>query len=140
MSGHLGQFVIDLENNRIPVANSPYEPLAVVSTIANAAAIGPALDTLGYCIEEILVPAAGWSGSNISIDKSLDGTNWAALYDKSGVEYLVTVGALSADRFVHIPPGELDGARYIRLRSGTHASPQNCTGSGCAIQVVMRRL
>jgi hypothetical protein len=137
-TGPLGQLVVTTKNGRLPTGG--YDVVQAVATIPNNSSVSAIVDTSGYIVEEIFIPNTGWgSAASMTINKSIDNTNgsFAPLYDKDGTEYTFTVGAITAPgRFIRVPKGDLDGARYLQLVSGTHASPTNCTG--CAIQIILR--
>jgi hypothetical protein len=113
-----------------------YIPVTAAATIANGASQSAAVDIAGKIVKEIIVPTSGWSGANMTLLSSNDNATFYPVYETDGTEATITIGVLSADRAIRIPTGDLDLGRYLKLRSGTVASPQNCTG--CAIVVVMR--
>lgn len=138
--GPLGQLIATLKNGRLAVGS--YDTTKVVATIPNNSSVSAIIDTDGCIVEEIYIPSTGWgSAASMVINKSVDNTNgsFAPLYDKDGTEYTFTVGAIPAPgRFIRVPKGDLDGARYLQLVSGTHGAPVNCTG--CAILVLLRAI
>jgi hypothetical protein len=137
-TGPLGQLVATLKNGILQIGG--YSSVVVPATIANNAPMSLVIDTDGYIVEELFIPNTGWgSAASMTINKSLDNTpgSFGPLYTSAGAEYVITVGAVTAPgRFIAIPKGDLDGARFLQLLSGTHAAPVNCTG--CAIKVIMR--
>jgi hypothetical protein len=50
---------------------------------------------------------------------SADGTNWANIYTRAGVELTYTI---AADRWVVVDPADFVGADYLKIRYGTAAS------------------
>lgn len=63
-----------------------------------------------------------WTTANITIQvRRNEDTVWRDLHHDDGQEYTITA---SGDRHINIRwPGSLFGIRYIRLRSGTSATP-----------------
>ena len=75
-------------------------------------------------LQGVFIPTAGWTNANVTFQASVDGTNWYDLYNAAGTEIALTVGALTANRFVQVSaPFAL--APRLRLRSGTAATPVN---------------
>jgi len=101
----------------------------VTATIPNGGSVTPTVDLASACLLAFIAPAA-WSAAALNIEVSMTGgasaSEWATagLFDASGVatgQYAsLTGGAAYAVDF-----NSLLGYRYVRLRSGTAASPVN---------------
>lgn len=89
-------------------------------TILSGAALSDALNLQGRNITGILLPA-GWTAAGITMSVSLDGTTYADLYDAAG-EYALTA---AASVFIGLNIAQLMGFNYVKLRSGTSATPVN---------------
>lgn len=75
-------------------------------------------------LQGVFIPSTGWTSANVTFQGSLDGTTWFNLYNASGTEIALTVGALTADRHVQVTtPFPL--VPRLRVRSGTAATPVN---------------
>lgn len=90
------------------------------ATIANAASLSGSVDLNGRQLVGIMLPAA-WTAANLTLQASMDGSTFFNVYAIGGSEYTATVTAAST--FIIIPPNDLLGVRYIKLRSGTSGSP-----------------
>lgn len=78
----------------------------------------------GFLLSAIQMPST-WVTANLTLQGSLDGVNFANVYDKSGNEVVLTAAAsrliqLNSSEFVH-------GYVKLKIRSGTAASPVNQT-------------
>lgn len=101
-----------------PVQNI-IEPIP--ATIAASGSVSDDVNMGGRVLVGIEMPAA-WTAASITFQASFDGTNFFDVYDNLGVE----VGATAvASRFIAMNPTALYGIKYIRVRSGTTASPVN---------------
>lgn len=69
----------------------------------------------------VQMPAA-WTAAVLTLQASRDGATWVDVYDRFGAE--VTLQAASSRRIV-VEPSLIAGVEYLRLRSGTAASPVN---------------
>jgi hypothetical protein len=105
----------------MPSANQ-YQSLInsdLVTTIANSASLSGAIDLGGTSLAGYIMPAS-WTAASVTFQASVDGTNFYNLYDQFGNEI---THAVAASRFIALTPSDLVGVRYIKLRSGTSASP-----------------
>lgn len=94
------------------------------ATIANGASVSGSVDLLSTALLGFIAPS-GWTAAALSIEVSVDGSNWsAAIYDGSnsavGSWSAVVAGAAYAVDAVSMLP-----FRYVRFRSGSGASPVN---------------
>ena len=97
--------------------------LTVMSvTIANGASLSNTIDTLGFPLVGILMPAA-WTAADITLKAAPDAAaNVASVYDEAGTEINLK-GA--ASQLIAIPLTKLTGLRYVQVRSGTAALAVN---------------
>lgn len=72
-----------------------------------------------YRAAGIQMPAA-WTAANLTFQVSYDGVTFANLYDNSGNEYTVTA---AASRTILLPLVDFLGIAYLKIRSGTSATP-----------------
>ncbi|MGB4101079.1 MAG: hypothetical protein WBK91_04145 [Alphaproteobacteria bacterium] len=92
------------------------------AVIANGAALSGVVDSGGMRLVGILTPAAV-TGTQMTLQASPDrGVTFFDVYDAAGNEYVISVGV---SRFIPLDPAATAGMRYLRLRSGTAASPVN---------------
>lgn len=106
-------------------------------TIANGQSLSGALPLAdGECPFMIVMPSA-WTTAGLTFQVSIDGTNYANLYDSVG-EYTIA----SATASVAIGLGGIDpfyGAGGIKVRSGTSGAPV-AQGAERKIYIVCRRI
>ena len=94
-------------------------------TIAGAAAVSTGVQINNIDIVGLEMPA-GWDAASITLQASRDGAAWFNVYDQFGTELTLTT---AASRYIAIPPSLLAGVGYIRIRSGTSATPVNQTAA-----------
>jgi len=110
------------------------EPL--VATIANGAALAPAVRLPnGHGLVGILMPAA-WTAAAITAQISLDNVTFYDLYSPDGTEVSIVVSAAAA---IYLLPAEWIIANYIKIRSGTTGTPVN-QGAERAVTLVTKPL
>lgn len=90
-------------------------------TIANGAALSGTVDSGGMRLAALITPTT-ITGTQLTLQSTLDGTTWFSVYDAAGNEYVITVGA---SRFIPLDPAATAGLKLFRLRSGTGVSPVN---------------
>lgn len=95
---------------------------AVTATIGVGASLSGAVGTGGLDLQAIIVPS-GWDAADITFQASHDGTNYYDCYIASA-DTEVTVQA-SASRYITIPAGTINGASWLKVRSGTTGSAVN---------------
>lgn len=94
------------------------------ATIANGASVSGTIDLMRTAIVGFVAPAA-WTTAALNLEVSTDGSSWSsAVYDAYGsptgsLSALVAGAAYAVDMVSLLP------FRYVRLRSGTSASPVN---------------
>jgi hypothetical protein len=97
-------------------------------TIANGASVSDGLDMTPYLFVALMLPGA-WTAAALTFDHSIDGATWQPLYDDAGNEITIASAAVVAGRTVAIasagPSNAFRPLRWIRLVSGTHATPVN---------------
>ena len=103
------------------------------ATIANAASLSNATDISGTSLVGYIMPAA-WTSADITLQASVDGTNFYDLYDEFGNEITHNV---DASRFIALAPSDLVSVRHIKFRSGTSAAATN-QGAERVITLVTR--
>jgi hypothetical protein len=81
----------------------------------------------------IIMPAT-WTAASLTFQACVDGASWEELYDNAGNEITITV---AASRYIIIPPTLLLPMPYLKVRSGTAASPVNQVAAA-AIQYVCK--
>jgi hypothetical protein len=99
----------------------PCLDLTQTTTIANGAALSAAIDVAGCSIQGVLLPAV-WTAAVMTFAVSFDGITYFPLFDSSGAEVSYTVVAGHA---VFFPTYNWRMVRYLKIRSGTSASPVN---------------
>lgn len=112
----------DGASNLVAVRSAP-PATAATASIASGAALTGAVDLGAQRLHRIVIPAA-WTAAAISFQSSADGTTFADLYDVNG-EVVLPVASVGASRAVIVDPAAFLGIRYLKLRSGTGASPVN---------------
>ncbi len=106
-------------------------------TIANGASISEVIDLTDTTLVGLIMPAV-WTTAALNIGVSVDGTNWLVGYDAFGsaansIASPVVNGAYALDANALLP------WRFVRLRSGTAASPVN-QGANRVFTLIKRAL
>jgi hypothetical protein len=109
----------------------------VTVTIANGASLSGQADVNGANLVAILMPAA-WTAAGLTFQGSLDGTNFANVFDSIGAEVSIPSAAATASQMILIPAGAFDGMQSIKLRSGTSGSAVN-QGAAATLTLQLRR-
>lgn len=107
------------EGHPLPVASGA--PALAAVSIAAATALSPAVDLAGQRLHRIALPAA-WTAAAITFQSSFDGTTWNDLYDGNG-EVTLASANVAAGRAIVVDPAVFLGVRFLKVRSGTSASP-----------------
>lgn len=89
-------------------------------TILSGAALSDALPLYGRQITGLLMPAA-WTTADVTLSVSLDGSTYVDLYDSSG-EVVLTA---AASVFIGLNVAPMFAPAYVKVRSGTSATPVN---------------
>lgn len=93
----------------------------VTATIALSGNLSSGVDLgAGNALSKIHM-SAGWDTAAITLQVSLDNSNWANLYDDLGNEVTIQAAASRAIALTNI--AQLAGYRYIKVRSGTSGTP-----------------
>lgn len=121
---------IGMVTDAIKVINVGITPTQSNATIANGESLSNTIDLDKNTLVAIHMPAL-WTAANITLQGSENGTTFDNLFDRFGNEITYNVAGA---RMITIPPAELYGIRYIRLRSGTSAVPVN---QGAARTIVL---
>lgn len=104
------------------------------AVIASGQSLSGAVQLGSMRMFAIVVPS-GWTTANITFQSSIDGTNWAEVYDSSGAEVTFTVGASPPYFVQNLDASQFLGTQYLKIRSGTAASPVN-QASGATLTIV----
>jgi hypothetical protein len=94
-------------------------------SIAAGASLAAALDLAGFNLVGIQMPV-GWDAAGITFQTSTDNATFGDLYKQDGTEYSVTV---ASGRDTIISPSDFQGAKFLKVRSGTGAVPVNQTAA-----------
>lgn len=96
---------------------------ALAASIPNGGSVTPTVDLVNACMVGFITPP-GWTAAALNIEVSVDSAAWvtAGVFDASGVatgKYgsIATTAGYAVDTKAMLP------YRFIRLRSGTLASP-----------------
>ena len=90
-------------------------------TIANADSVSDALDLTDTNLLGLIMPAA-WTSAALTLEVSPDGSSWYPAYDAVGSQTgFIASPVVSAAYAVDL--SALLAWRYVRLRSGTTATP-----------------
>jgi hypothetical protein len=96
---------------------------AVAVTIPSGAAItANGVDLAGLIVVRIVMPGA-WTAANLTFSgaETLAGT-YTDMYDAAGGEYTIIA---STSRRIIVPPADLLGNCFLKVRSGTSGTPVN---------------
>lgn len=106
------------------------------ATIAVGQSLSNALDVRQYAIFQLLLPA-GMEGTTLTFQTcdTYDGT-FADLYE-NGTEVSLTVAAGRAESLDTIA-GALAGALFLKVRTGTSASPTVQAGADAVLRLVCK--
>ncbi len=98
---------------------------AIPATIASGQSLSEALDVSGLELTAIQLPAT-WTAAGITFQGALDGADAAHatfqdLYDGGGTEIALTV--VQAHTVTKLAAFQIDGLRWLKVRSGTGGAP-----------------
>lgn len=96
------------------------------AVIANGGSLSNAVEIDGR-LNAIVIPAA-WTTAAITFSASADGSNYHDVVDivsGSRTERTLASGAITAGDFVALTRSDWAGMKYLKVRSGTSASPVN---------------
>jgi hypothetical protein len=91
----------------------PISVMGTAVTIESGESTSTAANLGGTNLVGILFPSS-MTGSNLTFQGSLDGTNFFDIYDTAGSALTMTI---SANRFVALVPSDFACVRYIKLVS-----------------------
>lgn len=92
------------------------------ATIANAASVSGSIDLTSTALLGFIAPAA-WTTAALNLEVSMDNTNWATVIYDSGNSPVGSWSAVVAGAAYAVDTVSMLPFRYVRLRSGTSASP-----------------
>jgi hypothetical protein len=110
---------------RLDLESTVFYPEIKTVTIAAGNSLSNGVDLDGVNLVAIVMPTA-WDGTSITFQASHNGTDWFNLHDAAGNAITVTV---AASRYIQLDWQRFLGIRYLRIRSGTAASPTNQTAT-----------
>jgi hypothetical protein len=94
------------------------------AVIANGTSFSTAIDLGDSQLSAVWMPAA-WTAASVTFEVSLDGATWRNLYFGAGVLTVAAAGGAAANLTFSVARDPFIGWRYVRIRSGTVASPVN---------------
>lgn len=112
------------------------------ATITAGGSLSNAVDLGGdrpgelHSLISLQMPATAWTAAALTFQGSMDGATYADVYKSDGNELSVSVGA---SRFVLLSPSQFAGLRYVKVRSGTSASPV-AQAAGAVISLGVRSI
>jgi hypothetical protein len=106
-------------------------------TIASGASLSGSTYLGNGKLVSIQMPSA-WTTAVITIQGSYDGVNFYELYNDGGTEYSISAAAGQIIQLESIP--NLEGVLYLKLRSGTAASPVNQSVAATITLGIRKRL
>ena len=118
--------------------------VAATVTIASGQSLSGYIDLFGCDLVAIYMPSA-WTAAPLTFQVSpydpADSrfTQWNELYkstgENDGAEYIVSSTAAAAVQVVTLPEDDFCGFRFLKVRSGTSASPVNQAASRSLILI-----
>jgi hypothetical protein len=113
------------KNKENPMPNSTQFPSVIASdltaTITSSTSLSAAIDLKGTALIGYILPSS-WTAADITFRGSIDGTNFFDIYNQFGSEVRHVV---AANRFIALTISDLASVRYLKIRSGTSATPVN---------------
>ena len=106
-------------------------------TISGGTSLSPAMAMNNSFVSGIIIPAT-WSAADLTFQVSFDGTNFYDLYDGTDGTEVVIKGI--AGKALRVAPVDFMGYTYLKVRSGTGATPVNQTGDKLITVVYGNRL
>ena len=104
-------------NTTIP--NTTTGLIAQYAVIASGTSLSELVTLKSHALNAIIMPAV-WTAASITIQASIDGTNFFNVYTAAGAEYTITT---AASRYITIPASDLTSVKYLYFRSGTSGTP-----------------
>jgi hypothetical protein len=109
----------DAQLRAAPVPTAKGQQAVADCVISNGQSLSAAVDLGVARLVGLSIPAT-FEPATVTFQASYDGATFNNVYDSSGVEKTIAVGA---SRRVILSPADFYGVRYIKLRGGTAASP-----------------
>ena len=98
------------------MADIDLQAIIVNTVIASSETTSAAVDLpSGFYPVAIITPSA-LTGTAFTFTVAADGTNYVAMYDKTGTAYSVTV---AASRYIMLPPADFCGVNNFKIVSGS---------------------
>lgn len=95
------------------------------ATISNGTSLSGAVDLgAGARLAGIQMPSA-WTSASLTFQVSADGITYVNKFDNFGNEITVPSASAAAGNGFNLTPGDWDGIRYVKVRSGTSGSAVN---------------
>lgn len=94
-----------------------------ISTLAASSGLSDTIDLQGMTLAGVLVSTA-WTDAVLTVQGSLDNTNFFDVYTSTGGELTIGTSGSSAivNRYIAVVPDQFYGIPFLRLRSGTGSS------------------
>ena len=99
--------------------------------------ITASIDLATQRLHRIIMPGT-WTAAPLTFQSSVDGSTWNDLYTEFG-EYTIGSGVAGASRSIVVDYPAFFGVRYLKIRSGTAASPVNQAASRSLTLVTVPR-
>jgi hypothetical protein len=107
---------------------------SLLATIAAGASLSDVVTLSKSNVIAIQIPAV-WTSASITFSVSADGVTYSDLRDQAGNEF--TIPAVAGKYFGGLDVRVMGSFNYMRIRSGTSASPVNQT-SGAVLNCVLQ--
>lgn len=104
------------------------------ATIAENENLSDVVDCNGLTLAALIVPS-GWTAADITLQGSVDGTNFFNVHEASSDTELTVQAA--ASRYILLDPDQFRGLQRLKVRSGTSATPVTQTGSDKVLTLVL---
>jgi len=136
------------ENNNVAsfnVINTPSMvagtniPSVAIATFASGATLSSTL-SLGGSVLIGLISAVTWTAADLTMQASVDNTNFFDVYDKYGAEMVLKTGGTAfttSSKFIPLAPADYIPYTFLRFRSGTAATPVT-QAAGRTITAIIR--
>lgn len=111
-----------------------YQLDAVSAVVLNGATgLSAAIDLVGLTIVRIIMPGT-WTAANLTFQGSeSSGGTFTNIYDSLGSEYTIVA---AASRRIIVPPADLLGNCFLKIRSGTSGTPVDQTADRTLVLLV----
>jgi hypothetical protein len=112
-----------------------YGSLKFTASIASSGSLSASIALQTRRPLALQMPSA-FTGTSLTYQCSYDNETFADLYDDAGTEVTTTV---AASRYIALEPATFAGCEFLKVRSGTAASP-TAEGAARSIQVLAGRI